>query len=139
MYKGNATFTSALSLDGSGLWGAGEINFLTAHVEGDELVFLPDSIIGPLTAFGNQLSTDLDVPEATTSSGFIHFDPHIERLEVTTQRDAVGLYDGEGELSGTLADAVGLHGAGYLDMAKAGLEARGFSFKRTSHHAACRV
>ena len=68
----------------------------------------------------------------------IHFDPHIERLEVTTQRDAVGLYDGK-ELSGTLAlDAVGLHGA-VLDLAKAGLEAGDFSFKRnkaTTQHAA---
>ena len=140
LYKGNATFTSALSLDGSGLRGAGEIDFLTAHVDGDDLVFLPDSIIGPLTAFENQQSTDSDVPYANTSSGYIHFDPHGERLEVTTQRDPVGLYDGEGELSGTLAlDATGLYGVGYLDLAKAGLEARDFSFKRqkaTTQHAA---
>lgn len=140
LYKGNATFTSALSLDGSGLRGAGEIDFLTAHVDGDDLVFLPDSIIGPLTAFENRQSTDSDVPYANASSGYIHFDPHGERLEVTTQRDPVGLYDGEGELSGTLAlDATGLHGVGFLDLAKAGLDANDFSFKRqkaTTQHAA---
>ena len=140
LYEGNATFTSALSLDGSGLRGAGEIDFLTAHVDGEELVFLPDSIIGPLTAFENQQSIDSDVPYATTSSGFIHYDPRDERLEVITQRDPVGLYNGEGELSGTLTlDASGLYGEGFLDLAKAGLEARDFSFKRqkaTTQHAA---
>lgn len=140
LYNGNATFTSALSLDGSGLQGAGAIDFLTAHVEGDELVFLPDSIIGPLTAFENQQSTDWDVPYAATSSGFIHFEPQGERLKVTTRRDPVELYDGQGELSGTLAlDATGLHGAGFLDLKKAGLEAPDFSFNRqkaTTQHAA---
>jgi hypothetical protein len=140
LYKGNATFTSALSLDGSGLRGAGEIDFLTAHVDGDDLVFLPDSIIGPLTAFENEQTTDSDVPYATTSSGLIHFNPADERLEVTTQQDPISLYDGEGELSGTLAlDASGLHGKGYLDLAKAGMEADDFSFKRqkaTTQHAA---
>ena len=140
LYKGNATFTSVLSLDGSGLRGAGEIDFLTAHVDGDEFVFLPDSIIGSLTAFENQQSIDSDVPFAITSSGFLYFSPHDERLEVTTQRDPVGLYNGEGELTGTLAlDASGLQGAGYLNLAKAGLQARDFSFKRqkaTTQHAA---
>ena len=40
LYNGNARFTSALSLDGSGLNAAGEIDFLTAHVEGRALVLL---------------------------------------------------------------------------------------------------
>ena len=139
LYSGNATFTSALSLDGSGLRGAGEIDFLTAHVEGNQLVFLPDSIIGPLTAFENNASFETNVPDAYASKGTILFDPHQERLEILTSSEPMVLYDGESELSGMLAiDAKGLSGAGYLDLAKAGLEAQDFSFqlqKATTQHA----
>ena len=139
LYEGNATFTSALSLDGLGLRGSGELDFLTAHAEGNELVFLPDSIIGPLTAFENAVSAKADVPDAMASSGFIHFDPHVERLVVTTQKAPIALYISNSELLGTLAiDGNGMHGAGFLDMAKAGLEADVFSFKRlkaTTQHA----
>ena len=140
LYGGNATFTSTLSLDGSGLRGAGEIDFLTARAEGDELVFLPDSVIGPLTAFNNDASNDADVPDAHAKSGVIHFDPKAEQMKVTTEIDPVELYNGESRLSGVLAiDVSGLHGSGHLDLAKAGLDANEFSFKRikaTTQHAA---
>ena len=139
LYNGNARFTSALSLDGSGLNAAGEIDFLTAHVEGRALVLLPDSIIGPVTAFDNNSSLEADVPDAITTEGFVHFDPHEEVLELTTRVKPVDLYNGEGALSGTLAiDMTGLNGTGYLDLAKAGLEAQDFSFqykKATTAHA----
>ena len=89
--------------------------------------------------FDNNPSSEADVPDAITTEGFVHFDPGAEVLEVTTKVKPVELYNGEGALSGTLAiDATGLNGTGYLDLAKAGLEARDFSFqytKATTAHA----
>ena len=130
LYGGNAKFTSELTLDGGGLRGAGEIDFLTAHVEGNRLMFLPDSIIGPVIAFENQSSIQSNVPNSQAHSGSIHFDPAQEKLKVMTNSEPVKLFNGESEFKGTLAlDGTGLHGSGYLNLEKAGIESQNFSFQ----------
>ena len=140
LYAGKATFTSALSLDGTGLRGAGDIDFLEAHVEGDQLVFLPDSIIGPFLTFEHRESTTADLPPAAAQEGILHFHPKEERLTISSRKEPIELFAEEAFLSGDLVVANdGLTGAGYLDMQKAGLEAHNFAFKQslaTTEHAA---
>lgn len=132
LYAGKATFTSALTLDGSGLRGAGDIDFLEAHVEGDQLVFLPDSIIGPFLAFEHRESSADDLPQAAAVNGTLHFNPKEERLTISSGKEPVELFAGEAFLAGNLIVATdGLTGAGYLDLMKAGLEASDFKFSRS--------
>lgn len=132
LYSGKATFTSALSLDGSGLHGAGDIDFMQAHAEGDQLVFLPDSIIGPFLTFENRESSAENLPQAGASNGYLHFHPKDERLTISSRQEPIDMFAEEASLAGDLMiDAQGLTGAGYLDMKKAALEAQDFSFKQS--------
>lgn len=133
LYSGNAMFTSALSLDGSGFRGAGDIDFLNAHVVGESLIFLPDSIIGPFVAFENGADEGQDIPLAEGIKGTVNFNPADEHLTVRSGREPLSMYGGEAMLSGELTvQGAGLSGAGWLDLAKAGITADDFAFKH--HH-----
>jgi len=140
LYGGSATFTSALSLDGAGLRGDGVIDFLSSHAEGEALVFLPDSIIGPFVFMVNTADAGADVPEAKGGNGTLHFSPSENRLSFFSGKEPLSIYEGEGLLTGELEVSLsGLSGAGTLDLKKAALQAEEFHFdylKASSQHAA---
>lgn len=132
LYSGSATFTSALRLDGSGFRGAGEIDFLNAHLNGESLVFLPDSVIGQFLSFENRADESLDLPFAEGEGGTINFNPVAERLAVNSGKEPLFMYEGEARLKGQLnIEKPGLSGLGLLDLEKAGIAASDFTFK---HH-----
>ena len=140
LYGGGAKFTSSLSLDGSGLRGDGMIDFLTAHAEGEALVFLPDSIIGPFVVMDNSADAVSDVPDAQGVDGTLHFNPSENRLRFYSGKQPISIYEEEAHLSGELEVSLsGLSGAGRLDLKKAALEAEDFQFEYRmagSQHAA---
>jgi hypothetical protein len=103
LYGGMARFTSGVTLDLGGLQGGGEIDFLTAHVEGDNFVFLPDSAIGKASEVINQANSVADVPQVSGTNAQMSFVPGERTLRLQTRRDSMTFYDNEARFAGTWA------------------------------------
>lgn len=101
LYGGMARFTSGVRLDLGGLQGGGEIDFLTAHVAGDDFVFLPDSAIGKTTEIRNAANLQADVPDVLGSIADMSFIPGERALRVTTRRDSLTFYSNEARFKGS--------------------------------------
>lgn len=140
LYGGAAAFTSTLTLNGSGLRGDGTIDFLHAHAEGEDLVFLPDSIMGPFATMDHAADAADDVPSASAKGGQLRFYPGDELLSIRSGQTPIVLYDGESRLTGTLnIETHGVGGRGTLDLTKAELQSEDYEFefrKTKAAHAA---
>ena len=130
LYGGAAEFTSTLNLDGKGLRGDGEIDFLHAHLEGKAMVFLPDSIIGTFERMQNDLNEADNVPFAQAENGHLRFEPYLRTLNLSSGIKPIELFDAQSLLTGqlTISDK-GMNGAGLLEMTKASLTAEDFAFQ----------
>ena len=140
LYGGAAEFTSTLSLDGSGLRGDGVVNFLNAHVDGEAMVFLPDSIIGSFANMRHDWNEIDNVPFATGEGGRLRFEPYQRTLTLRSGAQPIELFEAQAALTGSITVAdTGMKGAGLLELTKASLTASDFTFeseKTLSQHAA---
>ena len=105
LYGGAAEFTSTLSLDGSGLRGDGVVNFLNAHVDGEAMVFLPDSIIGSFANMRHDWNEIDNVPFATGESGHLRFEPYLRTLTLSSGVQPIELFEAQAALTGSITVA----------------------------------
>lgn len=131
LYGGMAQFTSGVRLDLGGLQGGGEIDFLTAHVSGDEFVFLPDSAIGKTTEVRNAENDLSNVPDVIGGVANMSFVPGERTLSISTRRDSLRMFRDEAHFGGTfrLTDD-GMEGSGLVALKGAKLESEAFDFQQ---------
>tara|TARA_B110000503_G_scaffold14381_1_gene19612 strand:- start:6219 stop:10703 length:4485 start_codon:yes stop_codon:yes gene_type:complete len=130
VYGTSARFTNGVILNGSGLQGAGRIDFLTAEIRSNQLVFLPDSTIGYAEWMVNDRSASSDVPSLKNKDGYVVFRPLVEELEMRSGEEPLALFDEDVFLEGhsTLSNS-GLTASGLIVFSDASLTSCDFNLK----------
>ena len=130
VYESGARFSNGVTLDGGGLQGAGRIDFLTAEIYSDNLVFLPDSTMGEAQLVINRNSSASNVPRIDNADGYIVFRPKAEQLEMRSGKEPLKLFGEDVFLEGysTLSN-VGLTGRGEINFSEASLNSNAFVFE----------
>ena len=130
VYDSGARFSNGVTLNGSGLQGAGRIEFLTAEVRSDNFVFLPDSTIGAVNWMSNQSSHEANVPSIENHGGYVVYRPLSEELEMQSSQERLMFFGEDVWLEGqtTLTNA-GLKGAGEFSFSESSLSSHDFTFE----------
>lgn len=136
-YGGVGKFTSTVSLNGNGLQGAGDLEFLTSLSTSEQFVFLPDSTLGQTTGFTNtERKTAVQVPEANGTVLDLVFKPKKELLTVSTLKDSIGTFNGQADLMGDLTlKPAGMTGSGLMTIEDAEITSNLFEYNANDFHA----
>ena len=119
-----------ISLDKSGLRGAGKFDFLTSVTQSEDYVFFPDSM-NTYAQFFNLPRTvsEAEFPPLSGENIYEHWEPYNEVLSVRSQEDDLVIYDAQASLDGEVyLRPDGLTGGGSVKMADSELTADLYSF-----------
>lgn len=128
LYEGAGTLVAQLALDGKGLHGPGQIDFLTSTIVGDDHVYLPDSTFGVTTTYRNERREGL-LPQVDADVAQFGLHPKAGRLDVrSTPLDSLQFFGEDVRLVGGLHMwAERMTGEGTFHFERAALSSRGFS------------
>ena len=105
LYNGIGTLNADLKLNMNGLQGTGAIDFLTSHLEGENMVLVPDSAFGKTTSYTNVSSYD-HVPsiEAVTTEFALNISSELGEpmLDVRSDLDRLRCFDDDVMLGGQI-------------------------------------
>lgn len=132
IYKNKAKFMDAISLNGKGLSGNGEIQFKTTRFISNDISFFPDS----LAAFTDTLTVAkskgvYEAPKVLSAKNDVKFYPYKDSLWTNSSAESpFRMYDEVMSLDGTLSiTAKGVTGTGTADWGDATLRSNQFKFK----------
>lgn len=131
LYGRKAKFTNTIALNGRGLQGNGDLQFLTTTLTSKSLVFTPDSTIGRADTLLNLASASPSkVPQVQGSDLYVRLEPARDLLHAEKLRQAMNMYDGQAKLNGyTELTPQGMTGAGMVDFGNATLTSKLFNFE----------
>ncbi|MBO4373432.1 MAG: hypothetical protein J5826_10915 [Bacteroidales bacterium] len=146
LFSGKGTYHNTVTLNGKGLGGDGEIQYLTAVARAEKFFFYPDSVTGNVNYLDvkavtkDQIGTipdvKSDIPDLHADTALVFWKPAEDRFSATTKDTAFVLYNGAAKYNGTIditPDKMG--GEGLLLYAGTGL----FSKKFDIHNKAFRA
>lgn len=119
IYDGNGKFNNTIKLDGSGLQGAGEVEYLGTVARSDSFVFHFDSVMANVNYFNMRRGYRGGVyfPQVEANSARYKWYTKDSVLQVSSTFEALTVFDGEGEFTGTLSITdKGMVGTGELVM-----------------------
>jgi len=133
MFDGRAHFYNTVELSNNGLRGKGKINYLTATLESDELIFYLKSVSGEVKSFNlKPLLSQVEYPQAYTTQAEILFEPYKDQMQISSRKNPFEIYK-ESTFNGTLTlSPKDLTGNGILNFKRAELQSKQMTLK---HHA----
>ncbi len=133
LYGRKAKFTNEISLNGRGLQGNGDLEYLTTKLSSKALVFTPDSTLGRADTLFNAASTKPSkVPEVSGAGLFVRLEPARDVLHSEKLQKAMVMFGGEVDLHGhTDLTPTGMTGGGLVDFHNATLASKLFRFETT--------
>ncbi|MBO7141513.1 MAG: hypothetical protein J6V76_00145, partial [Bacteroidales bacterium] len=112
LFSGKGTYHNTVTLNGKGLGGDGEIQYLTTVARAEKFFFYPDSVTGtvnyldvqPVTKeqLGTVPDVKTDIPDLHADSALVFWKPADDRFSATCQDTAFTLYNGAGKYNGTI-------------------------------------
>jgi len=106
LYNGLAAYEKTISINNKGLKGAGIVYYLNAHVSSENFAFFPDS----MNATTNEFILDMvnnepgktEYPEGHADSTYIHWEPNLNQMFISTIKDSINLFEDRVTFVGTL-------------------------------------
>lgn len=131
LYGRKAKFTNEITLNGRGLQGNGDLEYLTTSLSSKQLVFTPDSTLGRADTLVNIASTRPSrVPDVTGADVFVRLEPGRDVLHSEKLKKAMRMFNGEVDLHGhTDLTPAGMTGGGLVDFHNATLASKLFKFE----------
>jgi hypothetical protein len=131
LYGDKAVFKNEIILNGSGIQGNGDLEFLTSISSSDLFTFFPDSTKGVTTAFVNnaQLGPP-EIPEANADEVGLSFYPIEEELVLEVLENPINMFEGQAIAKAGQIDLneKGLTGDGIVEFSGAELESKLIEF-----------
>lgn len=146
LFSGKGTYHNTVTLNGKGLGGDGEIQYLTAVARAEKFFFYPDSVTGNVNYLDvkavtkDQVGTipdvKSDIPDLHADTALVFWKPAEDRFSATTKDTAFSLYNGAAKYNGTIditPDKMG--GEGLLLYAGTGLFSKKFDIHNKTFRA----
>ncbi len=134
IYGDKGRYTGEISLNNAGFTGMGKLNYLSAEISSDDLVFMPNLMTGSADQFSLLQNKSANIP--TVLGGDIKFalNPYSDSLEIRTKGEPFKIYqEGDRNFSGTLVlTPEGLRGNGDLTWDRAIVNSKYFNFGTNS-------
>lgn len=128
--KGHFHADNKISLDKSGLRGAGQFDYLTSSSHSDDYIFFPDSMNTHANTFElARTVNEAEYPAVTGETIYEHWEPYNEMLLVRKEADDLVMYDAQAFLNGEVyLRPEGLTGGGLMKMEDSELTAKLYNF-----------
>jgi hypothetical protein len=104
VYKGDGNMTGVLTLDTKGLRGHGTIHYLAAHINSEDFIYYPDSVVArgqraiiEKKQFGNVL-----FPQASLRDFEMKWTPKTDKMVLKNKKAPFSFYDSTAQLQGTV-------------------------------------
>ena len=117
LFKGDGKFTGSLNLDGKGLRGEGQIDYLAATLQSKEYIFYPDSITtqGTIGEIKEKQLGPVWFPQMALPQYKLKWTPKNERFDLKNVKDPFNFYNNTAQLNGRLTiNRQGVSGGGRL-------------------------
>ncbi len=125
-------FDNEISLSNKGLIGKGEINYINAEIESDEILFLPDKMQAKSKSFGmeEKRGGDVEFPEVSADEVLVDWEPYKDSMYIkSTEEKPFEFFDKEKKLDGGLVlSPGGLFGEGTLNWDEASMSSKAMLF-----------
>jgi hypothetical protein len=130
IYQGKGRYYNRIDLSNKGLRGRGELTYITSRTTSDDLYFFPDSM-GTISKEFNITRQDAGIqyPDLKGKQHIVKWQPYNDKLMVYRGDTPFDIFLGQSKLTGNLLlDPLGLTGNGLVDLTKARLRSKLFSF-----------
>jgi hypothetical protein len=103
LYGDKAQYTGDISLSNKGLRGTGKIDYLTTIMQGQQVVFFPDSAKGPISSVivGKQ-SGQVQFPDVKNENVAMLWKPKADSLTLKMREQPFRFFEGQTELKGNI-------------------------------------
>jgi hypothetical protein len=118
LFKGDGKFTGTLNLDGRGLRGDGEIDYLAATLKSTDFIFYPDSVTtrGTVGEIAERQLGPVWFPQMTLPEYRLKWVPKNDRFDLRNVKNPFNFYAGTAQLNGRLTiNSKGVSGGGRLN------------------------
>lgn len=104
LFKGEGNFNGKITLDIGGLKGDGKIDYLASSIESDQFLFTTDSVTakGKKGTIKETIINQVSFPQVTLPSFKMNWIPSKDSLILKNQKEPFSLYNGIGQLKGSL-------------------------------------
>jgi hypothetical protein len=118
LYGGKGKFTHEISLTNKGLTGSGEVNYLTAQIISDDILFFPDSMNAVSRDFTiSQSLAGNQFPSVNSDNALIHWLPYENEMYASGIDENFSMFNASTSLAGNLKlEPSGLSGNGRFYM-----------------------
>ena len=132
LYEGLGVIHADLILNMDGLQGTGSIDYLSSHINGDNMVLVPDSAFGMTTAYSNESIFD-HVPAVSSSITSFTLHSDIEMLDIKTEQERLRCFGDDIMLEGDIhLNPSGMTGSGEFEFEDAFISSIVFNMSERS-------
>jgi len=131
LYEGKGKYTQSIQLSNQGLRGQGRVDYLTASILSDNLMFYPDSMNAVAKEFTiAEKTTETEFPQVRAANNYIHWLPYKDELYAYKKDVSFSMFNDAGTLAGDLKlQPSGLTGSGKMDLKNSDLQSEYFTYK----------
>lgn len=130
-YKGKGNYTGAISLSNKGLQGQGDLSYLNASINSEDIQFMPKQTLASAERFDlEEMRGGIEVPQVRGEEVKIDWRPYRDSMYVTPRKEPFELFkDNNHTFQGVMIlTPDGLKGNGLFDWDKASMNSNLFSF-----------
>ncbi|HLU88160.1 MAG TPA: hypothetical protein VKZ44_10420 [Taishania sp.] len=131
-YGTSAKYNNKVMLSGSGLQGAGTIEFVkSTSVSKNLFTFLPDSTVGVVTFTNIAVENGIQFPDAKCDEAYMTYIPKKNILKATsTPRTEISLFNNQASLNGTtFVTPKGMNGSGLMTFSNATIVSGNYKYE----------
>ncbi len=134
LYSGKGTYYDIIDLSNRGLKGSGTLEYLTTSTKTDSIIFFPDSTKILAEDFTiAQKSSGIEFPNVASTDVYITWYPYENIMKAEPTKGPFNMYGNNSLFSGSLIiKPTGLGGGGIMNLEKAVLRSKLFSFEANS-------
>jgi len=128
--KNRGNYANDITLNGTGLWGSGEVTFLNSKFESDKINFLPEAMQAQAKTFNiEERRTGTQYPKVDATDVFVKWAPYQDSMYIKSEDKPFNFFNNEKQLAGDLVFTTGgLYGSGRFDWTDATMTSKKLLF-----------
>ncbi len=130
-YGGKSTFTDEIILNYNGLQGSGALDYLSAHAESDQFVFIPDRVTGFTSSFINKGDNGSnEVPDVAVGIAELDYRPDDNIMSLNSIDEPFDFFNNQTSFTGRIdLEPTGMSGDGIMKVIESELESNLMTFE----------